>query len=349
MECPTKLEGAMELIIEEGKVLSSIKNYPEVQDWVQDWLSDKSNFVFETSGTSGNKTTLVFSRQQLMASAERTCATFQLNKGTKVLHRLPMQFVAGKMNIIRALVSNHSVWAEKPSMHFDSDWNAQKNQWDWWPTTPAMLTAFIEANGDTNFFKKILLGGGKVQPELIGLLTNFNGECYESYGATETLTHIAIRSIKPFNSGFRWLSGVHVNVKTDGLIVVDDVTKINTFLSDVIHMTSEDTFEVLGRADDVINSGGLKIFPLQVEEILADWLPFPYYISYLPDAKWGNVVALVIEDKQDVSFDHFDWNKIFDGHPIWKPRRVIKVPKIEINANGKIVRKHNPEGLVDCL
>jgi O-succinylbenzoic acid--CoA ligase len=339
----------MELIIEEGKVTMAMRLFPEIEAWANDWLSEKTTFDFMTSGTTGTKKVLTFSREQLHSSAERTCRYFHLHHGTTVLHRLPMQFVAGKMNIIRALMFGHSVWAEIPSMHFNSDWNAAGLRWDWWTTTPAMMTAFLEAKCDVNVFKKILLGGGKVQSELSLLLNAFKGECFESYGATETLTHIAIRSVKPQNSSFHLMPGVSVFPKDDGLDILDDLINIQAHLNDVVHFTGPDSFQVLGRADDVINSGGLKIYPLLVEEILSPWISTPFYISKLPDPKWGNVVTLVVEQTEVEYWLHLDWKEIFRDQPNWKPKIIITVQKIEINENGKVVRKYNPEGLVNRL
>jgi O-succinylbenzoic acid--CoA ligase len=339
----------MELIIQNGHVLNAIEHFPEIKLWVDDWLSDKSKFEFETSGTSGIRKQLIFSRQQLVASAKRTCEFFHLESGTKVLHRLPMQFVAGKMNIIRALVSGHSVWAERPSMHFDLPWNPENLHWDWWPTTPAMMTAFLEAKLDVNVFQRILLGGGKVLPKLLEDMTCFKGNCFESYGATETLTHIAVRSITPKSTHFQLLPGVRMTENHDGIVINDEVTEIQVSLNDAIHFMNEKEFEVLGRLDDVINSGGVKIHPLLVEEVLSRFTSLPFYITQSPDNLWGNAVTLVVIESDMIHWKSLNLKMIFENHPNWKPKRMITVQKIDRNENGKIIRKINPEGLVNSL
>jgi O-succinylbenzoic acid--CoA ligase len=343
------LEGAMELIIRNGNVLDAVEHFPEIKLWVDDWLSNKSNFQFETSGTSGVRKQLIFSRTQLIASAKRTCDFFHLGSGTKVLHRLPMQFVAGKMNIVRALLAGHSVWVEQPSMHFNLPWNPENIQWDWWTTTPAMLAAFLEAKLDPNVFQKILLGGGKVPTQLRNQLINFNGHCFESYGATETLTHIAVRSIMPIPSHFRLFDGVSVMEHQDGIEIHDNVTKIQVSLNDALHFYGENEFEVLGRLDDVINSGGLKIHPLLVEEVLAHWSSLPFYITQSPDNKWGKAVTLVVLKSDILEWKSLNLKLIFENHPNWRPRKIVLVQKMDRNENGKIVRKYNPEGMVDSI
>ncbi len=288
------MEGTLELIIKDGRVLDTIEHFPDIKLWVDDWLSNKSIFEFETSGTSGSRKQLVFSREQLLASAKRTCAFFQLTEGSKVLHRLPMQFVAGKMNIVRALIAGHSVWAERPSMHFDPSWNPEHIHWDWWTTTPAMMTAFLEAKLDVNVFKKVLLGGGKVQPQLMVELNNYRGICYESYGATETLTHIAVRLISPSPTLFRLLDGVSITPTKDGIEINDQVTNIHVVLNDAIEFVTENEFEVLGRMDDVINSGGIKIHPLMVEELISKWTSMPFYVTQSSEVKCGSALTLVV-------------------------------------------------------
>ncbi len=349
MEQTYELESTMELIIQDGRVLDAVAHYPDIKLWIDHWLSDKTKFAFETSGTSGTPKQLIFSREQLVASALRTCDFFHLQKGTRVLHRLPMRYVAGKMNIIRAMVAGHSVWTEKPSMNFEKPWNTDNIHFDWWPTTPAMMSAFMEAKLDVNIFHAILLGGGKVFPYLINQLTDFKGHCYESYGATETLTHIAIRSITPFPTAFRFMPGVTIVNNENGIEILDEVTGVETILNDATRLIDKDHFEVLGRLDDVINSGGVKIHPMLVEEVLASWADLPYYITQSPDEKWGNAVTLVV-DASDLDFwKNLNLKLIFENHPNWRPKKIIVVQKIDRNENGKVIRKYNPEGLVDSL
>lgn len=349
MEQFFEMESPMELIIQNGAVLETIAHFPEIQIWADAWLSNQSSFQFETSGTSGSPKQLIFSREQLLASSKRTCDFFDLKKGAKVLHRLPMKFVAGKMNIVRALAEEHSVWAEKPSMQFESHWNPNNLKWDWWTTTPSMMAAFLEAKLDVNVFQKVLLGGGKVNPQLISGLKEFKGFCYESYGATETLTHIAVRSIRPEQSSFRLLSGVRIKELDDGIEINDDWTGIQARLNDVIHFVGEDEFEILGRWDDVINSGGVKIHPLMIEDILSHWTSLPFYITQSSDNKWGSVVTLVVLESDVFHWKSMDFKKFFEQQPNWRPRKVIGVKKIDRNENGKIIRRHSPEGLVDSL
>lgn len=339
----------MELIIKEGQIQSSIENFPAIQSWTRQWMSDQSMFEFTTSGTTNEPKRLFFSRDQLIASANRTCEFFQLSHGTKVLHRLPMNFVAGKMNIVRALLMRHSVWAEHPSMHFDENWNPMGINWDWWPTTPAMMASFLEAGLNPNCFKKILLGGGKVHPHWHALLSNYNGFCYESYGATETLTHIAVRAVFPQSSLFKPLTGVSIFQGQDVLRIVDDVTHISTTLNDVLEFKGDGTFEVLGRMDDVINSGGVKIHPLEVERLILKTTNLPFYITQTQDDKWGSVVTIVVLEIDLPNWNKLNWNSIFIDQPIWRPKKIIAVLNIERNENGKIVRKNNPVGVANRI
>lgn len=272
-----------------------------------------------------------------------------MTPGTKVLHRLPMQFVAGKMNIVRALVMGHSVWADKPSMHFDENWNHDELMWDWWPTTPAMLTSFLEQNLNLNAFGKILLGGGKVQIQLEKKLAGRLTKCFESYGATETLTHVAVRQIIATPSYFRPLSGVSIEKNDQGVQVKDSVTGIQTLLSDVVELHEGNEFGVCGRVDDVINSGGLKMHPLMIEEWLEQHTTLPFFISQMPDEKWGNIIVLVVLAKDMDLWIKFDLKEIFHQRPFWKPKKIIGIKKFDRNENGKMVRKYKNEEVVDSF
>ncbi len=339
----------MELIISNGEILGALEHYPEIKKWVEEWLSDKTMFTFETSGTTGAPKQLIFSREQLIASAKRTCDFFSLTPGTKVLHRLPMQFVAGKMNIVRGLVMKHTVWADKPSMHFDENWNQEGLIWDWWPTTPAMLTSFLEKDLSLNIFGKILLGGGKVPIQLEEKLLGIKTKCFESYGATETLTHIAVRQIDGTPGYFTPLSGVIVEKNDHGIQVKDSVTGIETLLSDEVEMHEGKGFGIWGRVDDVINSGGLKIHPLMVEELLGQHTSLPFFISQMPDEKWGNIIVLVVLAGDMHLWTKFDFKEIFRLQPLWKPKKIIGIKELDRNENGKMVRKFKNEEVVDSF
>jgi O-succinylbenzoic acid--CoA ligase len=193
------------------------------------------------------------------------------------------------------------------------------------------------------------LGGGKVQPQLMEKLNNYRGNCYESYGATETLTHIAVRIISPNPSLFRLLDGVSITPTNDGIEINDQVTNIQVVLNDAIEFVTENEFEVLGRMDDVINSGGVKIHPLMVEELISKWTSMPFYVTQSSDVKWGSVVTLVVHESDSTQWKSLDMKAIFENHANWKPRIMIGVQKIERNENGKIIRKRNPDGLVNSL
>ncbi len=194
-----------------------------------------------------------------------------------------------------------------------------------------------------------IVGRRKVLPQLIEDMTFFKGNCYESYGATETLTHIAVRSITPNPTYFRLLPGVNVTEKNEGIVIHDDVTNIQTSLKDAIHFMNEKDFEVLGRLDDVINSGGVKIHPLLVEELLSRCTSLPFYITQSPDDLWGNAVTLVVIESDMMHWKSLNLKMIFEDHPNWKPKRMIGVQKMDRNENGKIIRKINPDGLVNSL
>lgn len=335
----------MELIIEKGKPRQEINFFPTVEFWVDQWISGQDSFEIETSGTSGLAKKMIFQREQLVASAARTCEYFGLREGTNVLHRLPMQFVAGKMNLVRAIEAKHNVWSEEPSMKFGRDWNDQKMRWNWWTTTPAMLTAYLEANLSLNSFDQVLLGGGKVMAKLAENLVGSKCKCFESYGAAETLSHIAVRNLNVRDGYFKTLEGVHLMKDEKGLHIEDDITRIQTRLNDLIEWHEKDRFEVVGRADDVINTGGVKVHPLLVEDLLLPWIKVPFFITSVNNDKWGHAITLVVEKESNLSWEKFPIREVFKNNPLWMPKYWIEVEKILVNGNGKIVRKYNEEYL----
>jgi len=313
--------------------------------WLQSWLDGVDSFSFMTSGSTGNPKEIAFSRRQIEQSALRTARCFALESNQNVLHTLPFGFVAGKMNILRAVILGQNV--------FSMDWK-DAGDWDrlssisvdWWTSTPMMIQHVLSLGIDIDFIQKILLGGGAIPDQLRSSLTALKSEVYESYGMTETLTHIALRQVNSAVEGpvfFRPIQGVRCSLsKEETLVVEDDVLDVTVLTNDLVRFNGSGEFEIMGRADDVINSGGVKIFPQDVERWMSPFMKGDFAIAKTPHPSLGEqVICLYVSNEENLDQDF--WRAIFMEHPFWRPKQFILVERLPYNTNGKLIRNWNVE------
>jgi O-succinylbenzoic acid--CoA ligase len=302
--------------------------YAEIE---KEWR-DSEFIAFQTSGSTGAPKEITFSKEQVIRSAERTASFFKLNKNAEVFCALPPIYVAGKMMALRAIILEWNLTWQTPS----SSTSIEKN-FDFAAFTSQQVSQML-ANSPTalNTIQKILLGGGPLSDRAKSLLANVSTNIFEGYGMTETLTHVAMRDVKA-KTLFRALNGVQLSQGEKGNIIIEDsCLNLPAFETNDIVEFVEEGFVVKGRLDNVIISGGVKIFPEEIERILSVIILQPFYISSLPDEVLGQKVVLYVEgDTQDFQLEKI--NQLNLG--IRKPREIIFKPKFNRTASGKIIRE----------
>jgi len=305
-----------------------ISAYAEIE---KEW--DEAEFIsFQTSGSTGTPKVVTFTKEQVIRSAQRTALFFNLNKNAEVFCALPPIYVAGKMMALRAIINDWNLTWQAPSTHPDIQTN-----YDFASFTSQQC---VEIIGSTPFslnqIKNILLGGGPISEQIIQLANGITSNMWEGYGMTETLTHVAMRDVKA-QTFFRALKGVQFSQGERGnLIIEDSWLKLASFETNDIVEFVEEGFVVKGRLDHVIISGGVKIFPEEIEAMLSKVILQPYYISSLPDEVLGQKVVLVVEGTtQDFQLEKI--NQLNLG--IRKPREIIFKSKFNRTASGKIIRE----------
>lgn len=328
----------MELIIKDGLPTDCINQFPEEKFWVDAWLSDQNIFEFQTSGSTGPPKTILFSREQIVKSAKRTAFIFSWFAGMNALHSLPMNYVAGRMNVLRALICKQSLWRLDPKVNFSElDFKSQV-EINWWTLTPAMLDSFLKLES-VDLKKAILLvGGGRMSDVLVQRAKASKVPIWESYGAAETLTHVALRKINGSNAQQGFLPIPHVTLTTNelGVFIQDDLLNQAIQSMDQITNLPSGEFLILGRTDDIINSGGVKIFPSSVEAIIEAHVSFESFVKRSMDDVWGEVVTWVIPEDAVIPEN---WNAWFEDFPLLKPKKIERVKELPRNKNGKWIRK----------
>ena len=242
----------------------------EVFAFLKDWLSEKNEFEVNTSGTTGSPKTRFFKRESMVASAHITLKTFDLLPGNTLLMCLPTKFVAGKMMLVRAIVGRMRLLALEPKTNPIKKLNQSI---DFAAFTPHQLRKIlIECPEKLNLIDKIIIGGSPVNDNLVDQLSTFAPVFYETYGMSETLTHIAIRQLngKGKSDCFNVLKGFNISVNESECLKIDAYHLPNCPIvtSDIVELVKPDTFKWIARANDVINSGGVKLIPSVIEKNL---------------------------------------------------------------------------------
>lgn len=302
-----------------------------VGDFLLDWFDGKPFIEMQTSGTTGTPKLISISKQAMVESALATGDFFGLRPGDKALHCLPVKYVAGKMMLVRAMILGLDLEFVAPNSHpldhVDMDF-------DFVAMVPLQAQNSLT---ELKRVKKMIVGGAAINKNLEKELLKLPTQVYETYGMTETITHIAARKLG--EKAFTVLPGVTISYDDRNCLVIhaprisDDVIVTN----DLVELLNENQFIFMGRVDNVINSGGIKLIPEQIEEKLSHQLTQRFFIASKPDAELGEKVILVIEGE---AFDLAEGvYKALDKYE--KPKEVLFVPKFKETATGKIMRKES--------
>lgn len=311
-------------LIKEGKEYEK-----DLGVFLLDWLDDKETIQLTSSGTTGVPKIITIKKQSMVHSAIATGNFFNLHPQDKVLLCLPAKYIAGKMMIVRAMMLGLELDIMAPSSHLD-DLLSHKN-YDFVAIVP------LQAENSLNKlhqFKKIIIGGAKVSDELASKLKDIKSDIYETYGMTETITHIAAKKIGELY--FNVLE--HVTISTDErnclVIVAPSISNEKVVTNDIVEIYNEKQFKWLGRYDNVINSGGIKLFPEQIEAKLISQITNRFFIAGQQDDILGTKVVIVIEgNEQKLATSIFESLDKFE-----KPKEVFFVPEFVETETKKINR-----------
>lgn len=300
-----------------------------IGEFFLDWFDHKDYIEMTTSGTTGLPKLVRLEKQAMIQSALATGDFFGLKPGDKALLCLPTQFIAGKMMLVRSLILGLELDVVVPSTE---PLAYNKKKYDFVAMVPLQVQNSIEKLKN---IKNLIIGGAKIDSSLEEKLLPLKTEIYETYGMTETITHIAAKRVG--ESVFSILPNVKIEKDDRGCLViyVSSISDEPIVTNDLVDLVNENQFSFLGRFDNVINSGGVKLIPEQIEAKLTGKINSRFFVTGVPDTTLGEKLILVIEgEKQDFGPDFFDVLGKFE-----KPKEIVFVPKFKENENGKLLRK----------
>jgi len=300
-----------------------------VGDFLLDWFDSKSYIEMQTSGTTGAPKTICVSKQAMVDSAIASGDFFELQPGNKALQCLPVKYVAGKMMLVRAMILGLDIEFVAPSSH---PMRNNEINFDFVAMVPLQAQNSI---AELKRVKKLIVGGAAVYKTLEKQLMKLSTEVYETYGMTETITHIAARKLG--EKAFTVLPHITISYDDRSCLVIHAprISSEVIFTNDIVELINENQFVFLGRMDNVINSGGIKLIPEQIEDKLAHKINHRFFIASKPDNELGEKVILVIEGEK---YDLDDY--LYEGLDKYeKPKEVLFILKFKETASGKILRK----------
>jgi o-succinylbenzoate---CoA ligase len=301
------------------------------------WFDDSDVIITHTSGSTGEPKEIRLSKEILRNSARMTNAFFGLDASKTALLCLPVSYIAGKMMLVRAMVGRFNLICVEPKAN---PFENLKIPVDFTAITPYQLHHSGETL-KTASVKNIIVGGSAVSSRLETLAADIPARMYETYGMTETASHIALRCFNGAEKSdyFTALAGVALRQDERGCLAITapHLHSQNLITNDIVEMQGENQFKWLGRADAVINTGGVKIFPEQVEKKLEAIIPGNFFISSLPDEQLGEKVILLIESDTEISSLNIALKQLLS--PYEQPKQVIYLPRFVYSPNNKILRK----------
>ena len=275
--------------------------------FIRDWIVGEENFELTTSGSTGKPKTISLSRYQMMVSARRTADKINLQKNSRALICLDPKFIAGKMMLARCLTLGIRIMAVDPTANPLTKIPVDKCV-QFTAFVPYQVQAVLESKHPhlLNNLEKVLIGGAPLSQTIQEQLEIYQCECYETYGMTETVSHIALRLVntKLKQPYFETLPGIEISLDDRGcLVIAADYLPEPVVTNDLAEIVGEGKFIWAGRWDTVINTGGIKVMPEKVEKELEAIFPknnlhHRFFIAALPDERLGQKVVLVLEGVQ---------------------------------------------------
>ena len=333
-----------------SRPLPNLEELPEFAQeafiFCKDWLDGKDSFVQMTSGSTGTPKLQEITRQQLVASASATGAFFGVDPEFKLLCCLNPAYIAGKMMLVRALVWDCPITLVEPSAN---PLLGLEEQFSFVALVPLQVEAGLSEEKSRKLLQSIpqvLIGGAALPHKIQQELVQQGIRAWQSFGMTETVSHIALAPIGTGELIFQTLPGVEIGVSENQCLWIQSTmsgsAKIQT--NDSIELRSKNSFVWLGRADFVVNSGGIKLFPEQLEKkisaLMSNSYPgVPYFFYGEADERLGQRLVLYVEGEQSaltLEVLEEELKKFLDKFEI--PKQIYLLPRFKYTPSGKINR-----------
>ncbi len=320
--------------------------FPEHYAFLSELFNDKGFITAKTSGSTGTPKIIKIEKKYLSNSAQKTIDFFNLKPQTKALLNLSSDFIAGKLMWIRALSGGWHLDICAPD-HKSIAQKLENKSYDFGAMVPLQVAQNLPL---IHKIKQLIIGGGQTPESLKTQLKNLSNHIYATYGMTETLTHIAVMPLNdrakqkfikenhPIDA-YSILNGIKISTDERHCLIIEapDIFKGIVKTNDVVALIDSKHFRWLGRYDNIINSGGIKLIPEQIENTLKNILDFEFFIAGLPDDKLGQKVVMVIESDYIPDDLQEKMKKLLSKYET--PKKIYAIQTFERTSTGKIQRQ----------
>ncbi|WP_106827953.1 AMP-binding protein [Parabacteroides pacaensis] len=312
----------------------------DLLNFLKEWFSDSPEITVHTSGSTGQPKPILVRKEQMMRSAEMTCTFLDLKEKDKTLLCLPLSYIAGKMIVVRSLIASLDLYPVTPSGHPLAETHTHFQFAAMIPLQVYNSFQNPEEKKKLEQIEKLIIGGSPIDYALQEKIATLPKAAYATYGMTETLSHIALQRLngKEASSRYTPLPSVELSLSEEQTLtvyapLVND-KKLTT--NDIAHIYPDGSFKILGRKDNIIITGGIKIQIEEVESHLAPVISTPFAITSQPHPKFGEIVVLLVERPTDIT--HLE-EKINSKLTIYqRPKKIYSVENIPLTISGKINR-----------
>ena len=303
-----------------------------LEDFFSEWNNDSDRVLVHTSGSTGKPKPMMVEKKRMLNSARITCDFLGLKPGDSALLCMSLDYIAGKMVVVRSIERHLHLISVSPSGHplknIDlKDVNGKDVNGE--ITFAAMVPMQVyntlqvpEERERLTHIRHLIIGGGAIDASLEKELQALPGNIaiWSTYGMTETLSHIALRRINGAEASewYQPFDSVKISQTEEGCLVIDaplvcaetlvtnDIVEIESYIYNKVEkhdkvekneVMEKLRFRIKGRKDNVICSGGIKIQIEEVEALLKPHLEKPFMLAKKKDEKFGEIAVLLTEDE----------------------------------------------------
>lgn len=342
-----------------------------LEDFFSEWNNDSDRVLVHTSGSTGKPKPMMVEKKRMLNSARITCDFLGLKPGDSALLCMSLDYIAGKMVVVRSIERHLHLISVSPSGHplKDIDMKDVNGEITFAAMVPMQVYNTLQVPEERErltHIRHLIIGGGAIDASLEKELQALSGNIaiWSTYGMTETLSHIALRRINGAEASewYQPFDSVKISQTEEGCLVIDaplvcaetlvtnDIVEIESYIYNKVEKqdkVEKFRFRIKGRKDNVICSGGIKIQIEEVEALLKPHLEKPFMIAKKKDEKFGEIAVLLTEDedlkkveatiRRLLSGKSDDSNKSSESksHKYWIPREYLHVDHLPLTETGK--------------
>lgn len=312
-----------------------------IKEFLEEWNNDSPYVEVKTSGSTGEPKRMMVEKKRMLNSAKITCDFLGLHEGDTALLCMSLDFIAGKMMVVRSIERGLRLITVEPSGHPLATFNSSLFTFHFSAMVPIQVYNSLQVPEEKERLMRIrhlIIGGGAIDEAMEAELRGFPNAVWSTYGMTETLSHIALRRISGAEASdwYTPFPSVEISQNDEGCLIINAplVCAETLVTNDIVEITPDNRFRILGRKDNVICSGGIKIQAEEIERELKPYVRVPYIITKRKDEKFGEIVVLLTEGSTEEA------KAICEKHlpKYHQPKAYVHTDQIPLTETGKPAR-----------